>query len=141
MGRAIDSEQAYKFLTDQLMKETGAFSKGVNKGLNIARSAMRNPDAIPTLPQPGNEALTRWVSVKDKLPELPERDWCSKMVISCDKNGHVAPMTWERAQVRGKTIDRWKYHWDKIYDGAGITHWMPLPEPPYRRPPEGENEP
>ena len=49
MTRAIDSEAAYRFLSEQLVKETGAFSKGVNKGLNIARSAMRNPDAIPTL--------------------------------------------------------------------------------------------
>ena len=49
MARAIDSEAAYRFLSEQLVKETGAFSKGVNKGLNIARSAMRNPDAIPTL--------------------------------------------------------------------------------------------
>ena len=52
MARAIDSEAAYRFLSEQLVKETGAFSKGVNKGLNIARSAMRNPDAIPTLTQP-----------------------------------------------------------------------------------------
>ena len=49
MARAIDSEAAYRFLSEQFVKETGAFSKGVNKGLNIARSAMRNPDAIPTL--------------------------------------------------------------------------------------------
>ena len=57
MARAIDSEAVYKFLTDQIVEETGAFSKGVNKGLNIARSAVRNPDAIPTLTQP-NEPLT-----------------------------------------------------------------------------------
>ena len=57
MTRAIDSEAAYRFLSEQLVKETGAFSKGVNKGLNIARSAMRNPDAIPTLTPP-NEPLT-----------------------------------------------------------------------------------
>lgn len=60
MARAIDSEVAYRFLTDQLVEKTGAFSKGLNKGLNIARSAMRNPDAIPTLTPP-NE----WVSVED----------------------------------------------------------------------------
>ena len=34
-------------------------------------------------------------------------------------------------------IERWKYHWDRIYDGAGITHWMPLPAPPG----EGNNVP
>lgn len=65
MARAIDSEVAYRFLTDQLVEESGAFSKGVNKGLNIARSAMRNPDAIPTLTPP-NE----WVSRLRELDEL-----------------------------------------------------------------------
>lgn len=52
MARTIDSEVAFRFLTEQIVKETGAFSKGVNRGLNIARSAIRNPDAIPTLTQP-----------------------------------------------------------------------------------------
>ena len=64
MARAIDSEVAFRFLTEQIVKETGAFSKGVNKGLNIARSAIRNPDAIPTLTPP-NEPLTR-----DELREM-----------------------------------------------------------------------
>ena len=94
--------------------------------------ARNGTGTAPTL-TPQNE----WVSVEERLPELPEKDWCSKMVISCDKNGHVAPMIWERAQVRGKMIERWKYHWDRIYDGAGITHWMPLPAPPG----EGNNVP
>lgn len=50
MKRAIDSEKFYDFLTDQLVKETGAFSKGVNKGLNIARSALHNEQIAITLP-------------------------------------------------------------------------------------------
>ena len=72
MARAIDSEAAYRFLSEQLVKETGAFSEGVNKGLNIARSAMRNPDAIPTLTPP-NEPLT--------LDELREIVGCWVWVI------------------------------------------------------------
>lgn len=66
MARAIDSEVAYQFLTEQLVKETGAFSKGVNKGLNIARSAMRNPDAIPTLASPAKDN-----NVPTKAPNEP----------------------------------------------------------------------
>ena len=42
----IDGERLFEFLSDQLVNETGAFSKGVNKGLNIARSAIRNVDAV-----------------------------------------------------------------------------------------------
>lgn len=32
MARMIDADELYKFLTDQLVKETGMFSKGVTKG-------------------------------------------------------------------------------------------------------------
>lgn len=42
----IDGERLFEFLSDQLVNETGVFSKGVNKGLNIARSAIRNVDAV-----------------------------------------------------------------------------------------------
>lgn len=42
----IDGEQLFDFLSDQLVNENGAFSKGVNKGLNIARSAIHNVDAM-----------------------------------------------------------------------------------------------
>lgn len=70
MARAIDSEAAYRFLSEQLVKETGAFSKGVNKGLNIARSAMRNPDAIPTLRPVSRERIEEawrggWIAVRE----------------------------------------------------------------------------
>lgn len=118
--RAIDSDALKEYIkkTDLTAVERGALLQAISN--------------MPTL-TPQNE----WVRVEERLPELPEKDWCSKMVISCDKNGHVAPMIWERAQVRGKMIERWKYHWDRIYDGAGITHWMPLPAPPG----EGNNVP
>lgn len=69
MARAIDSERAYQFLTEQLVKETGTFSKGVNKGLNIARSAMRSPDAIPTLPPP-NEWVKRMLELDELYTKL-----------------------------------------------------------------------
>ena len=140
MARAIDSEVAYRFLTDQLVEETGALSKGVNKGLNIARSAMRNPDAIPTLTQP-NE----WVSVEERLPEynpgtgaksywVAKKDnagnWQMKIAQYCDY-GYAMTMDAE-------TEVTWR-DWDftKI---ANVTHWMLLPAPPDRRPPEGEEE-
>ena len=130
MARAIDSEVAYRFLTDQIVEETGAFSKGVNKGLNIARSAMRNPDAIPTLTPP-NE----WVSVDERLPEynpgtgaksywVAKKDnagnWQMKIAQYCDY-GYAMTMDVE-------TEVTWR-DWDftKI---VNVTHWMPLPAPP-----------
>lgn len=49
MSRPIDGDQAFRLLTDQLDKETGAYSKGRNAGLNVARSMMNNAQALPTL--------------------------------------------------------------------------------------------
>lgn len=47
--RTIDGDQAFRLLTDQLDKETGAYSKGRNAGLNVARSMMNNAQALQTL--------------------------------------------------------------------------------------------
>ena len=109
MARAIDSEVAFRFLTEQLVKETGAFSKGVNKGLNIARSAMRNPDAIPTL-NPPNE----WVRVEERLPEEKQR-----VIVRCERVGtSVGWILWGNWMT-------------DIGPGAGkVTHWMPLTKAP-----------
>ena len=114
MARAIDSEVAFRFLTEQLVKETGAFSKGVNKGLNIARSAMRNPDAIPTLTTP-NE----WVSVYDRLPEPGER------VLATDC-GFVGEFYINK---RGKW-QRYNVNCSELLMALDILYWMPLPKSP-----------
>ena len=119
MARAIDSEAAYQFLTDQLVKETGAFSRGVNKGLNIARSAMRNPDAMPTLAPP-NE----WVSVEKRLPREKQR-----VIVRCGRVGtSVGWIIWGDWMT------------DIGPDAGKVTHWMPLPAPPDRRPPERQED-
>lgn len=68
MARLIDSEVAYRFLTDQLLKVTGKYSEGVNKGLNIARSAMRNPDAIPTIDPESLRPRSYWEGVYQTGP-------------------------------------------------------------------------
>ena len=47
--RTIDGDQAFRLLTDQLDKETDAYSKGRNAGLNVARSMMNNAQALQTL--------------------------------------------------------------------------------------------
>ena len=115
MARAIDNEAAYRFLSEQLVKETGAFSKGVNKGLNIARSAMRNPDAIPTL-TPQNE----WVSVEDTVPDPGER------VLATD--GIFV------GEAYRSSANSWFRHtgfpWRDGVTGRTVRFWMPLPAPP-----------
>lgn len=113
MQRLIDSEVAYQFLTDQLLKVTGKYSEGVNKGLNIARSAMRNSDAIPTI---APESLRRgqWVSVKDRLPQDNER------ILAYRPNAHP----------NRKLNVRLMWGWECKSKRKGVTHWMPLPELP-----------
>ena len=127
MARAIDSEVAFRFLTEQLVKETGAFSRGVNKGLNIARSAMRNPDAIPTLTPP-NEPLTQadldgmdydkvWIDYEDGTGE-----WalvCKGYIYSIDT-------------LEGAGLDFVDYMRGEKLEPHGYKV--------YRRPPEGEED-
>ena len=141
MARAIDSEAAYRFLSEQLVKETGAFSKGVNKGLNIARSAMRNPDAIPTLTPP-NE----WVSVEERLPEDEARQYIEDEL---DGIGYLYPclLTYKSPNTERIHVVRFYYDiiqkWfvnngEKLCEKGRCIAWMPLPAPYDRRPPEGE---
>ena len=124
MSRAIDSENLYKFLTDQCVNETGAFAKGVNKGLNIARSALRNEQIAPTLTPP-NE----WVSVEDRLPEV----------------GQEVLVYWRNTSQKAEHFELTHYdgdHWFLLDNTERpwivVVAWMSLPEPPDRRPPEGE---
>ena len=143
MARAIDSEVAYQFLTEQLVKETGAFSKGVNKGLNIARSAIRNPDAIPTLTPP-NE----WVSVEERLPEDEARQYIED---DLDGIGYLYPclLTYKSPNTDRIHVVRFYYDiiqkWfvdngEELCEKGRCIAWMPLPAPYDRRPPEGEED-
>ena len=55
-----------------------------------------------------------WISVKDRLPDLEKAD--DYIVV---RKGNVETANWCYDSGRG--------FW---YDYLGITHWMPLPEPP-----------
>ena len=43
----IAANRLYRFLKEQKRNETGAFSKGVNAGINIALAAIRNEQICP----------------------------------------------------------------------------------------------
>lgn len=112
--RAIDSENLYKFLTDQRVKERGAYSKGLNTGLDIARSALRNEQIAPTLTPP-NE----WVSVDEKLPEPGER----VLATDCGFVGEFYIN--ERGQWQ-----RYNVNCHALLMALDILYWMPLPKSP-----------
>lgn len=74
-----------------------------------------------------NMVLCEWISVRDRLPKLPDRNYCSVYVIARGEN-FVLPMHYERVLKRGQRVERWCWAWGRIYDEPqSITHWMPLP--------------
>lgn len=73
----------------------------------------------PTLTPP-NE----WVSVEERLPKEKQR-----VIVRCERVGtSVGWILWGNWMA------------DIGPDACKVTHWMPLPEPPDRRPPEGEED-
>ena len=79
---------------------------------------------MPTLTPP-NE----WVSVYDRLPEPGER------VLATDC-GFVGEFYINK---RGKW-QRYNVNCSELLMALDILYWMPLPAPPDRRPPEGEED-
>ena len=85
----------------------------------------------PTLTPP-NE----WVSVENALP--PEHEPVL-FIVSGKPNPNITLEdayqlgSWNKAD--GWIIDEWL-----DWEGANVTWWMKLPEPPDRRPPEGEED-
>ena len=47
--RLIDADAFIRFLAEQRVKNTGMFTKGVNKALNVAISALKNQQITPTV--------------------------------------------------------------------------------------------
>lgn len=69
--RLIDADAFIRFLAEQKVKETGAFTKGVNKALNIAISALKNQQITSTV---GAVPVVRCRECKFWMPEHIERD-------------------------------------------------------------------
>ena len=73
--------------------------------------------SMPTLTKP-NE----WVSVEERLPKEKQR-----VIVRCERVGtSVGWILWGNWMA------------DIGPDAGKVTHWMPLPEPPDRRPTEGD---
>lgn len=94
-----------------------------DEAMDDAAKAMRELLDKETTP------ISKWISVKDRLPELPAGNWVSRTVIAAQGDGNVSPMIYERVLVRNKPVERWLFSWGKIAD-IKVTHWQPLPEPP-----------
>ena len=76
--------------------------------------------ALQSTLTPPNE----WVSVEERLPKEKQR-----VIVRCERVGtSVGWILWGNWMA------------DIGPDAGKVTHWMPLPEPPDRRPTEGEEK-
>ena len=102
---------------DCYIVDSGEYFWGGVDSVEERNNLMVTPIDMPTL-TPQNE----WVSVEERLPEEKQR-----VIVRCERVGtSVGWILWGRWMT-------------DIGPHAGdVTHWMPLPVPPYRRPPEGE---
>lgn len=74
--RLIDADAFIRFLAEQRVKNTGMFTKGVNKALNIAISALKNQQITPTV---------------DSVPVVRFQE-CEKHIVYLRKQWQAAEM-------------------------------------------------
>lgn len=72
---------------------------------------------------------TKWISVKDRLPDNKEHDWVLAQVVEDNGFMHI-PRVMEYRQAKNDWFEE-TYGWLSEHDGLfSVTHWMPLPELP-----------
>lgn len=125
--RPIDGDYISDALEAELCREGDdledrQWAYGYAAGVSFA---VRKLAEAPTLTPP-NE----WVSVEERLPEvyLDEEDIGIPFLVCGPYTKYPF-----RAFFAGT-------FWHDCFEPVEVTHWMPLPAPPDRRPPEGEEE-
>ena len=124
MARVIDAEKYMELLKEQYLHHK---SLGNSQAEKAWQGAIQLLYDMPTLTPP-NE----WVSVEERLPE--ESDgmvlFTNGKAVTSGYRNHMFRMSGEEG-----------IYSPAIRKGGGymrVTHWMPLPAPPDRRPPEGD---
>ncbi len=88
---------------------------------------------LMALGQDTPEETTTWISVKDRLPELPDSDYATSDTViiayTDEDRQYVSFGNYKRRTVRDVRKERWKDRFGRILR-AEVTHWMPLPKPP-----------
>ncbi len=124
MARVIDAEKYMELLKEQYLHHK---SLGNSQAEKAWQGAIQLLYEMPTLTPPNV-----WVSVKNALPPEHELVLC---IVSGNPNPNITLEdayqlgSWNKAD--GWIIDEWL-----DWEGANVTWWMKLPEPPDRRPPE-----
>lgn len=92
--------------------------------------SLSNSEVFEALAKASSER--EWISVKDGLPNVDKTtELRERVTVLVVYYGKSIPMYYERACVRGITVYRWRFVFDRLVENENlITHWMPLPEPP-----------
>ena len=116
MAKTIDKQTMLDLIVEakRTDPETGGFAEWLAEYL---------AEHLPTLTPP-NE----WVSVEERMPRVGGNYICAVQ----DKNGYAWTITAEWSLMK-----TWFGAFGEKKNKG--THWMPLPEPPARRPPEGDD--
>ena len=68
--------------------------------------------------------MSEWISVKDKIPEH------NQFVLGCSKGGNMIVARCD-LHINGQHLLDYVFMSTNLtHQITGITHWMPLPEPP-----------
>ena len=72
---------------------------------------------------------TKWISVKDRVPDNKEHDWVLAQVVEDNGFMHI-PKVMEYRQAKNDWFEE-TYGWLSEHNSLfSVTHWMPLPNPP-----------
>ena len=139
MARAIDADELYRI--EKLLDTDIVHQDKV--ALNLLEQVLYDIQHVPTLTPP-NE----WVSVEERLPEDEARQYIKDEL---DGIGYLYPclLTYKSPNTERIHVVRFYYDiiqkWfvnngEELCEKGRCIAWMPLPAPPDRRPPEGEEE-
>ena len=121
--KLIKANALVDFLKEQRAKETGAYSKGRNDGLNVAISAIRNEEICPAVDAVSNDNVgSNWIPVGERKPDLIPCDAgtaYSEAVIVCTSGKKIMVAVWDGIDFLCD-MDYWEA-W-----GEQITHWVPI---------------
>ena len=87
----------------------------------IDEAVTGNHGVAPLYRQPQTGSLA-WISVKERMPEH-----CQIVMVTGPEIRHCE-MAWV---YEGR--EPWRNHYGEVYEANSVTHWMPLPAPPYTR--------
>lgn len=106
--------------------------------LALVKTTSPQAAAGVTLARPTLTPPNEWVSVEERLPDKHDE----YIVCACDEGEPIDERIWGNTVVVFADYYDGTFTWyegNREYDISDIvTHWMPLPAPPDRRPPEGE---